>query len=196
MSAFLGPIHYWLYKKIGILGELTGEIEKLAKDNGWQVNDLEKYEYTELPALEEVIDESNIHNWLQERIIEKERDYAELVAEILRGGADRLDDIKKTAYDFGRKRAFAAETDAIDSFREINNIIVDGMPCDRVNEIVRKTPEEIEWLKLEDLHSAYWEAAGADGEVYYTLNSELINGLLSETGLKYQNVEENRYKIG
>ena len=35
MSAVLGPIHYWLYGKIGNQEELTAEIADLAEQNGW-----------------------------------------------------------------------------------------------------------------------------------------------------------------
>ena len=35
MSAFLGPIHYWLYNKIIVQEELTADIAGLAVSNGW-----------------------------------------------------------------------------------------------------------------------------------------------------------------
>ena len=35
MSAFLGPIHFWLYNKIGNQEKLTKEIADLAVQNGW-----------------------------------------------------------------------------------------------------------------------------------------------------------------
>ena len=35
MSAFLGPIHFWLYNKIGNQEQLTKEIAAAAVQNGW-----------------------------------------------------------------------------------------------------------------------------------------------------------------
>lgn len=67
MSAFLGPIHFWLYNKIGKQEELTKAIASMAAGNGW-ISDRTAY-IRDLPALEDVIDESNIHGWLQDQII-------------------------------------------------------------------------------------------------------------------------------
>lgn len=66
MSAFLGPIHFWLYNKIGKQEELTKAIASMAAGNGW-ISDRTAY-IRDLPALEDVIDESNIHGWLQDQI--------------------------------------------------------------------------------------------------------------------------------
>ncbi len=57
MSAFLGPIHFWLYNKIGKQEELTAKIAAYAERKGW-IEDQQKYTKV-LPALEDVIDESN-----------------------------------------------------------------------------------------------------------------------------------------
>lgn len=59
MSAFLGPIHFWLYNKIGKQEELTKAIASMAAGNGW-ISDRTAY-IRDLPALEDVIDESNMH---------------------------------------------------------------------------------------------------------------------------------------
>lgn len=73
MSAFLGPIHFWLYNKIGKQEELTKAIASMAAGNGW-ISDRTAY-IRDLPALEDVIDESNIHGWLQDQIHDAETRY-------------------------------------------------------------------------------------------------------------------------
>ena len=77
MSAFLGPIHFWLYNKIGNQEKLTKEIADLAVQNGW-IEDEACFIKT-LPPLETVIDEGNIHGWLQAQISDAETRYASLV---------------------------------------------------------------------------------------------------------------------
>ena len=73
MSAFLGPIHFWLYNKIGKQEELTKAIAAYAEEKAWIEN---QKKYTkDLPALEDVIDESNIHGWLQGQIHDTETRY-------------------------------------------------------------------------------------------------------------------------
>lgn len=54
MSMFLGPIHYWLYNKIGHQEELTRRLADLAVKEGW-ISDAAEY-VRDLPALETVID--------------------------------------------------------------------------------------------------------------------------------------------
>ena len=77
MSAFLGPIHFWLYNKIGKQEELTKAIASMAAGNGW-ISDRTAY-IRDLPALEDVIDESNIHGWLQDQIHDAKTRYADLI---------------------------------------------------------------------------------------------------------------------
>ena len=60
MSHTLGPIHYWLYGKIGKQEELTNRIAVFAENSGW-ISDCEAY-VKKLPPLEEVIDEGNIQS--------------------------------------------------------------------------------------------------------------------------------------
>ena len=195
MSTFLGPIHLWLYNKIGFLERLIGDIAELSEEKGWEVRGIEYYQYNELPDLETVVDKRNIHNWLQTRIEEAEVAYASLVAAIIKADENRLEDIKKTAFDLGKRNAIEPGTDAEEAYKEINNLIVDGMPCDTVNEITEKSEDVIEWIKVEDLHSKYWEAAGLSGDIYYDLNTAIINGILSSTDLTYEYTGNDRYSI-
>ena len=71
MSLFLGKIHYWLFNKIVWFEDLEEEIINLAKKEGLDVEVLSteiNNRYGEkLPKLplEEMIDTSNIHGWLQ-----------------------------------------------------------------------------------------------------------------------------------
>ena len=71
MSAFLGPIHYWLYNKIQLQEELIRKIAEYGEKSGWAVFSEkhleEKTVNKELRPLNELIDVMNIHGWLQER---------------------------------------------------------------------------------------------------------------------------------
>ena len=70
MSAFLGKIHYWLYNKVLWHEELSEEILKYAASKGVSVEEIKaevysKYGEPDLSPLEDVIDQGNIHGWLQ-----------------------------------------------------------------------------------------------------------------------------------
>ena len=72
MSAFLGPVHFMLYNKIQRQNELLNEIINASEENHW-VNGIaeqlkEKCGENETAPLETVIDESAIHNWLNNQV--------------------------------------------------------------------------------------------------------------------------------
>ena len=79
MSLFLGKIHYWLFNKIRWFENLEENIIDLAKSEGLDAEnirkDIESKYGKKLPnkPLEELIDTSNIHNWLQSQIHSAER---------------------------------------------------------------------------------------------------------------------------
>ena len=71
MSLFLGKIHYWLFNKIQWFEGLEREVIALAEKSSLDVETLKKEitakygEMTPNKPLEEMIDTSNIHGWLQ-----------------------------------------------------------------------------------------------------------------------------------
>ncbi len=183
MSLFLGPIHFWLYDKIKNQENLTSLIaEHFGKGE----------EYTkELPPLEEVIDESNIHGWLQSQIADAETRYANLVTSILSENKDALDEIKKIARDFGRQNSLNENTDAENAYQAFNDFFVNGMPCDRVNMIVRSDVNSLVFKETADVHSQYWNG---DSSVYYQIRNEIMHGMLDATHIKLK-IDEDSYTL-
>ena len=112
MSAFLGPIHYWLYNKIQLQEELIREIVSFGEESSWKVfSDKKLAEETvnkELRPLNELIDVMNIHGWLQERIQDAESRYALLVTRILKEDEKHLPALEEVAYNFGKEHALDA----------------------------------------------------------------------------------------
>lgn len=151
MSAFLGPIHFWLYNKIGKQEELTKAIASMAAGNGW-ISDRTAY-IRDLPALEDVIDESNIHGWLQDQIHDAETRYADLIQTVLTTHPERLEEISKVAFRYGRRNGRDAEK-ATDVFRIFEDFFVNGMPCDRVNAVVTESDDEVSWQMTQDIRTA------------------------------------------
>lgn len=97
MSAFLGPIHFWLYNKIQFQESLIDELVRVATAQGWSDEDLaDKYCSKDRRKLDKVIDESNIHGWLQSRIHDAEGRYAALVFDVAGNQEDRLTALKKS----------------------------------------------------------------------------------------------------
>lgn len=188
MSAFLGPIHFWLYHKIGKQEELTKAITAYAKREGW-IKDQAKYT-KDLPALEDVIDESNIHGWLQEQIRDAETRYADLVGTV--SNTTRFEEIRGVAFAFGKKYTLQASTSPTEAYKAFEDFFVNGMPCDRVNAVVSESEDELSWTMTQDIHAQYWK----DGsEIYYTLRSEVMRGMLNGTGLVLASNDNVTYTI-
>lgn len=72
MSKFLGPVHFWLYRKIQFQESLIDALISYAVQEGWNDEDLTRYSCQDRRQLDEIIDETNIHGWLQARIQDAE----------------------------------------------------------------------------------------------------------------------------
>ena len=176
MSMFLGPIHYWLYNKIGNQERLTAYIAGKAFERGW-IQDVGSYT-KELPELEAVIDESNIHGWLHLQIADAEYRYAKLITDIKMQDVN-IDEVKSIAYNFGKDNAVSFETGAAGIYKYFEDFFVNGMPCDHVNMVIEKSEEQVAWEMLQDIHSDYWE--NEDTTAYYELRKAVMDGMLEET---------------
>ena len=177
MSAFLGPIHFWLYNKIQFQESLIDELIRYASSQGWSDSDLaDKYGSKDRRKLDEVIDESNIHGWLQSRIHDAE---------------DRLTALKQAAYDFGASQHLNAAT-APEAFHRLDDLLLDGMPCDQVNRVRESDDSRIAWDRTMDLHSEFWQG---HGDRYYALRQALVDGLLSATDYAFTSPAEGQYEI-
>jgi len=160
MSAFLGPIHFWLYNKIQFQESLIDELIRYASSQGWSDSDLaDKYGSKDRRKLDEVIDESNIHGWLQSRIHDAEGRYAALVLDVAGDQEDRLTALKQAAYDFGASQHLNAAT-APEAFHRLDDLLLDGMPCDQVNRVRESDDSRITWDRTMDLHSEFWQGHG------------------------------------
>jgi len=189
MSAFLGPIHHWLYNKVILQEEFIDRIFAKSLEQGWD-NELEQKTFerfgtaVENRPLEEIIDTKNIHGWLQDKISISEQRLAFVVTELLKGGSHRLDELKQTAYQFGASHAAPKNANAVEAYKFLNDSLLDGMPCDRVNEVVEQGDDELKWCRTQCVHTQFWAAQNGDIKVYYELKSEIIKGMLFESGFK------------
>lgn len=198
MSAFLGPIHFWLYNKIKIQNNIVEEILDLSDKLNLNIRNClyEKYGDGDLKPLEEVIDTGNIHGWLQNQITKVEYKLASAVTEILNKSPEKLEEIKSIFKTNGAKFSeLNNESLANEAFKLINDMLLDGMPCDHVNAVVNQDENEAIWKRYECVHSKYWDEAKGNVNIYYALRDEFIKGLLSETGLKYEKLDDTTYKI-
>lgn len=190
MSAFLGPIHFWLYNKIQFQENLIDELVAYVTAKGWS-DKADQYVSTDRRKLDEVIDEANIHGWLQSRIHDAEGRYAALVLDAAGDDGEKFDALKEAAYNFGAKQGLQAAT-APEAFHRLDDLLLDGMPCDQVNRVRESDDARIAWDRTMDLHSEFWQG---HGDRYYALRQALVDGLLSATDYALESPAEGQYEI-
>ena len=167
MSLFLGKIHYWLFNKILWFEGLESEIITLAEKEGLNVEELSNTinsKYGEkLPNkdLEDMIDTGNIHGWLQSKIHSAEGRMAAWTANILENDEKALVKIDNIYITQGIKAAKEVKslqipTNANEIYISVNDYILDGMPCDRVNEIIVSEDNIVEWKRRICVHKDMW----------------------------------------
>ncbi len=194
MSKFLAPIHSWLYNKIAISEELETKVLKtLQLEEDPFVTDLYARVGAQLPdaPLEDLIDQSNIHGWLQNRIQMTESRLAELITwQVQKSPAARgtLHQIWELAgADLAASVPAMGNLKAEDLYKLTQDIILEGMPCDRVSQITASSETSVEWLTTQCLHRQHFDAAGGDVSHYYALRESFLNGFLSivQPGARY-----------
>ena len=212
MSLFLGKIHYWLFNKVLWFEGLEGEIIKLAKDKGIDVEKLEaeinsKYGVkTPNKNLEDMIDTSNIHGWLQGKIHSAEGRMAAWTKVILENNQDYILDMRKVYENQGVNAANEAKEsleniNAETIFNSMNDYILDGMPCDRVNEVIDSSEESIMWKRRVCVHKNIWENEGILVDVFYELREHWINAFVNTMNNDYgyikleDNIQSIRHKM-
>ena len=197
MSLFLGKIHYWLFNKILWFEKLEEEIIKLAKSENLDIEKLRleiegKYG-TKLPnkPLEELIDTSNIHGWLQGQIHSAERRMAAWTKILIEADKDNYNKLKEVYSAQGIVAAKEIKSEGKvpstpeEIFNCMNDYILDGMPCDRVNEIVKKDDDRIEWVQRVCVHKDIWEEVGCKVDYFYDLRNIWIESFVNELNNNY-----------
>ena len=199
MSAFLGPIHFWLYNKIKIQNEIVEETLDYATNslNNKMRDDLyNKFGDGDLKPLDQVIDVTNIHGWLQERVNQVEKKLVYTVTELTKNNPENFQVIKDIFKSKGAEVSTFEKDSSLDEiYKAINDTLLDGMPCDRANSVVSQEDNEIIWKRNVCVHQQYWDDVQGDINDFYTLRDEFIEGLLSITDVKYEKLDETTSRI-
>lgn len=208
MSLFLGKIHYWLFNKILWFEGLEDKIIELAQKQGLNIDKLkEKINLKhgeKLPnkKLEEIIDTGNIHGWLQSKIHSSEGRMAMWTAAILDNDSNsliKLEEIYKLQGLEAAKevKSMQSITNAKEIYNSINDYILDGMPCDRVNEVIILEDEIVQWKRRTCVHKDIWEKESLNVDIFYNLRDLWIKAFVNELNhnFEYKKGNEEIYSI-
>ena len=200
MSLFLGKIHYWLFNKVLWFEGLEDKVIEFTRAKISEGDNLEneinlKYgKKLENKNLEEIIDTSNIHGWLQSKIHSAEGRMAAWTSAILNNDKEYIYELKKIYTEQGVNAAKEAKVKssnatAEDIFNSMNDYILDGMPCDRVNEVITSNDEIVEWKRRICVHKEIWENEGVPVETFYDLRNQWISAFVKEMNNDYEYIE-------
>ena len=200
MSLFLGKIHYWLFNKVLWFEGLEDKVIEFTRAKIAEGDNLEnkinlKYgKKLENKNLEEIIDTSNIHGWLQSKIHSAEGRMAAWTSAILNNDKEYIYELKKIYTEQGVNAAKEAKVKssnatAEDIFNSMNDYILDGMPCDRVNEVITSNDEIVEWKRRICVHKEIWENEGVPVETFYDLRNQWISAFVKEMNNDYEYIE-------
>lgn len=198
MSAFLAPIHTWLFNKILLAEDLERDLQTLYIDKyGDSAKELiqKSLSYGEpidnAKKIEDIIDVSNIHGWLQEKISKVETRTAYLITEMVNNYAKEAEVIAEACFEeqgktVGEKaRINEMSGNAEEIFNALNNYLLEGMPCDRVNRLIKSENNLIEWETTTCIHKKYWDVVKGDVNIFYKLRHTWTKAFIENCNGEY-----------
>lgn len=207
MSLYLGKIHYWLFNKIVWFKDLEIEFVNLAKEKGLNteeiLNEITKNygERVQDKPLEEMIDTSNIHGWLDNKIKVSENRLAEVIS-FLKLNSVSDEELKEVFKNQGRKAAIEdTKKRSLDTaeeiFNGINDYVLDGMPCDRVNEVIESLENKVIWRRNVCVHKEMWSKENLDSDYFYEIRDEFIKAFVTIVNptFIYKRISDNEMTI-
>lgn len=179
MSAFLGPVHYWLYRKILVVSQREEYIyHKAAEMCGSTAEELREQVWQTYGApladrdLGEIIDQDNIHGWLQRQINVAESREAAFIKELIDSCGDAARELVEQAFVehgkmTGQNAAAQGKYDigaAPGLYKALNDYYLNGMPCDQADMVVASEADSIVWETGACLQAPNWKRAGIDAK--------------------------------
>lgn len=173
MSIAFGPVHYWLFDQIRLVDRRTDLLfERLSGMRSSQEMEQLHSEISDKfgkavgdASLEELVFPPAIHQGLSYLIARIEAREAAVFAAC---GKER-DGLDELYRGHGAQVAglIADETgngspDAEEIFKELMNVKLVSMPCDKVVELVRADGKQAVWRQVQFLQQETWGAGGAD----------------------------------
>ena len=186
MMEMIGPKPRWQYRKIELLNELNRDITEEAEKQGWH---LSRSYAGDMSDLDRDCDPMNVHGWIQNQLDCVEENLAEMTEEILNQNPDAMKILKDTSYRFGYRHAEDL-TDAVSAYQLLDDVLLNGMPCDDVNEITEQSSDKVSWYEKQDMHAKYWQKENN----YRELRNAVTAGLLAKAPVTYS-YDDNHQSI-
>lgn len=198
MSAFLAPIHTWVFNKIILAEELEKSLKEVYIDKyGDIVSEVvEKSLAYGSPIdttknIEDIIDKSNIHGWLQDKISKVETRTAFIITEMINKYGEEAETIAMLSFEKQGKtvgealRAKEMPGNPEELYNALNIYLLEGMPCDRVTKLIKSENNILEWETTSCIHKKYWDMVNGDVNIFYNLRHNFIKAFIENSNEKY-----------
>ena len=82
-------------------------------------------------------------------------------------------------------------------YKALNDFILDGMPCDTMNNIDLNQDDTFKWHTNDSLHKPFWDINDIDVDIFYQLKKEYINSFIQtfDSALSYHYTNTNTILI-
>jgi len=198
MSAFLAPIHTWLFNKIILAEELEKSLKKVYIDKYCDIASevVEKSLAYGSPidttkSIEDIIDKSNIHGWLQDKISKVETRTAFTITEMINRYGEEAEAIAMVSFmEQGKTVGETLNEEEMpgnpeELYNALNIYLLEGMPCDRVTRVIKSESNVLEWETTSCIHKKYWDMVNGDVNVFYKLRHTWIKAFIENSNEKY-----------
>lgn len=198
MSAFLAPIHTWLFSKILLAEDLETNLKEvyIGKYGDVAIDIVQKSLAYGNPIdttknIEDIIDVSNIHGWLQDKIGKVETRTAFIITEMSKKYGKEVEVIARDCFEKQGKamgetlKAKGTPEKPEEIFNAINNYLLEGMPCDRVTRPIKSENDIFEWETTSCIHKSYWKEVNGDVDIFYDLRHVWTRAFIEKANEKY-----------
>lgn len=179
MSQVLGPVHYWQYRKIGLvddrfemLHETSHRLFGVEADRLYAEAILAYGKPQKNQDLEMLITDAGIHASLWGLLRSAELREARYIAGLTEQFGETAEETALSVWVRQGKQLGTAERrslpragDAETVAKMLWNVYADGMPCDERDRVTESSPERFSWEATYILHQAIWQEAGVSPAV-------------------------------
>lgn len=190
MSLVLAPIHDVMYQKVLRQDRMSEAFLEKSEEKGWEIGLRGRADH-QTPAaqnrpLADIIDQTNIHGWLNQAVQQSEKRFALVAASLLQNHPERFEDLRNIMHTLGAEEHMPQTDSANEAYQWLSGALLDGMPCDRTIEVDQADTEETLWRTARCAHTPHWNEHGLSADMYHQLRDAWINGVLSQSPFAYE----------
>jgi len=183
----LAPIHYMQHRRIKIQENLAFFLADLFMKESVLTSLYDDFG----PPSKEVdlgvqIDHDHIHHWLASHVISQEKRMAHLIYAILQETTEEA--LHLAHKEYGEQLGNALQIEELPAngqglYDVLQGILLDGMPCDKINHMGDYSGHHLVFTSIQDLHGPYFHEAGLPASLAQSLRASFLEGFLKNFGL-------------